>query len=111
MSQTKTQGPKNNSCKYNLVKDRLIQNLEAGKSARQCAKELDISVATVNRYKCCLSSEFGKVFSTLDEVRFIERQRIRAAHLQDAVAESASQQEPEKTAHTAQPAKKTGGKK
>lgn len=103
--------PKSNSCKYNLVKDRLVQSFEAGKSARDCARELSISVATVNRYKCCLSSEFGKIFSTQDEVRFTERQRIKAAHWEDAVAESASQQELEKTAHTAQPVKKPGGKK
>ena len=47
MSQTKSQGPKNNSCKYNLVKDRLIQNLEAGKSARQCAKELEKKIEKI----------------------------------------------------------------
>ncbi len=107
MSQNKTRTHKNNSCKYNLVKDRLVQSLEAGKSARECAGELGISVATANRYKCCISTEFSKVFATQEELRFIERQRVKADHMR-ALSESVSQAEPEKTP---MPAKKTGGKK
>lgn len=77
---------KNNSCKYNLVKERLIQFLEAGMSARDCAHDLGISIPTVNRYKCCLSAEFGRAFPVQDELRFIERQRIKLAQLQEVVA-------------------------
>ena len=100
---------KNNSCKYNLVKERLIQSLEAGMSARDCAAELGISIPTVNRYKCCLSAEFGKVFPVQDELRFIERQRVRFAHMQEAVAQPAPSDSPEKSQPA--PRKKSGSKK
>ena len=100
---------KNNSCKYNLVKDRLIQSLEAGMSARDCAKDLGISIATVNRYKCCLSAELGKVFPVQDELRFIERQRIKFAHMQEVVTQSAPADSPEKSQPV--PRGKSGGKK
>jgi hypothetical protein len=108
MPQNQHQTHKNNACKYNLVKDRLVQSLEAGKSARECAGELGISVATANRYKCCISTEFGKVFSTQEELRFIERQRVKADHMRKALSENISQAESDKTP---MPSQKTGGKK
>ena len=69
---------RNNSCKYNLVKECLQKCLEDGKSARECAVELRISIPTVNRYKCCLSAELNRVFPVPEERRFIERQKNKA---------------------------------
>jgi len=93
----------NNACKYNLVKSRLIQCLEDGKSSRECAVDLRISIPTINRYKCILSAEFNKVFPVPEEKRFAERQRIKAAHIQETLAERAAEKKKQNTPPSVEP--------
>lgn len=69
---------KENYCKYGNIAQRLIRDLEAGKSAKESAQALGISLQTYYKYKGIASIETGKVFTVPEERKFIERHRRKA---------------------------------
>jgi hypothetical protein len=97
MSKRQVPSYRNNSCKFNLVKSRLQKCLEDGLSSRECAADLRISIATVNRYKCCLSAELNRVFSVPGEKQFVERQKTKAAYYKNAAEARAVEQKKQDT--------------
>jgi hypothetical protein len=109
MSKNPTPQYKNNSCKYNLVREKLLKCLEDGKSSRECAVDLRISIPTINRYKCCLSAELGKPFIVPEEKQFVERQKNKAAYYKKAAEAHAAEKNQDAPAET--PSPKKGKKK
>ena len=94
----------NNACKYNLVKSRLLKCLEDGKSSRECAVDLRISIPTINRYKCILSAELGKPFIVPEEQKFAERQKAKAAYYKKAAESRAAEKKKQDTPPSVEPA-------
>ena len=97
MSKSQVPNYRNNSCKYNLVREKLLKCLEDGKSSHECAVDLRISIPTINRYKCCLSAELGKPFIVPEEKQFVERQKNKAAYYKKAVESRSAEKQQQDT--------------
>jgi hypothetical protein len=65
---------KDNYRKYTYVRNKLIEFLEDGVSAKITTKELRISLPTFYKYKSIASIETGKIYTVQEEQAFIDRE-------------------------------------
>lgn len=57
--------------KYFQVQERLVQCLEAGRSAKEAAKDLGISLPTFYKYKSIASIENDTIYMTAEETDYV----------------------------------------